>query len=103
MRHYAKLQGYRLSDNGLEDKTRRPLLPPCHTEADVFARLGLAWREPYDRELPVTPAVAEVGRIDEFGLLVHDEESSPHGRGGEAFAGVDAEDETAITAMLLRQ
>lgn len=104
MRHYAKLQGLRLSDDGLEDrKTKRPVTPPCLTERDVFDRLGLEWREPEDRELPVRPITAGAGPVDEFGVLVDDEESASPSRGGQAFAGVDAEEETAIAAQLLHQ
>lgn len=107
MRHYAKLKGFTLSDNGLEHRTgaKRSVSPPCLCEADVFARLGLEWREPNDRELQVTPiaaggaaGAAEPGGVDEFCLLV---DGSEHGAPDVMpSAGADSDDDDAIADLL---
>lgn len=104
MRHYAKLKGFTLSDNGLTHREGgRPVEPPCRTEADVFERLGLDWREPCDRELNVTPAAADGlptrADTDEFGVL--DLEHEPHDEGVNQSA--DSDDEQAITVMLRQE
>lgn len=102
MRHYAKLKGLSLSDNGLKHRAGdKPVEPPCRTEAEIYERLGLDWREPCDRELNVAPADAEGAQAradaDEFGVL--DDE---HEGGGAINQQPDSEDEAAVTTMLQR-
>jgi len=64
MRHYAKAMGYSLSDHGLvrahkvgANNVVRGLLNlrPVQTEQEIFAALGLDWREPVDRNCEVKP------------------------------------------------
>ena len=62
MRAYAKNKGYSLSDHGLVvaqkvggNNVVRGLLNlrPVQTEQEIFAALGLDWREPIDRNCEV--------------------------------------------------
>jgi len=64
MRAYAKNKGYSLSDHGLvmahkvgANNVVRGLLNlrPAQTEQEIFAALGLDWREPIDRNCEVKP------------------------------------------------
>ena len=69
MRAYAKNKGYSLSDHGLvvaqkvgANNVVRGLLNlrPAQTEQEIFAALGLDWREPIDRNCEVK-ALPEAG------------------------------------------
>lgn len=54
MRHWAKLNGCRLSDRGLTLPGGEEL--ECHTEVEIFEALGLEWREPHERDCVITLA-----------------------------------------------
>lgn len=55
MRGWAKARGMRLNQNGLWTAAKPPVIIPTPSERDIYARLGLRWMEPSEREGQVVP------------------------------------------------